>query len=164
VEKWYGSPSASPVGWVGMVLARSLRTAPWSRCQSQQIGLTIYLFIYVLVLILVMVSRRSTRDMRPAHSSISRPPPTLVSCIFFFSPRQLYLSDLVHRLIPLLTFATTSLLRCPTLFTTCHHLGPPPPPLYFVIISSPPPLLLESGFLTTGDAPIQRDACDLSLS
>jgi hypothetical protein len=123
-----------------------------------------YLFIYVLVLILVMVSRRSTRDMRPAHSSISRPTPTLVSCIFFFSPRQLYLSDLVHRLIPLLTFATTSLLRCPTLFTTCHHLGPPPPPLYFVIISSPPPLLLESGFLTTGDAPIQRDACDLSLS
>jgi hypothetical protein len=81
-----------------------------------------YLFIYVLVLILVMVSRRSTRDMRPAHSSISRPTPTLVSCIFFFSPRQLYLSDLVHRLIPLLTFATTSLLRCPTLFTTCHHL------------------------------------------
>jgi hypothetical protein len=27
-----------------------------------------------------------------------------------------------HRLIPLLTFATTSLLRCPTLFATCHHL------------------------------------------
>jgi hypothetical protein len=62
------------------------------------------------------------RDMRPAHSSISRPPPTLVSCIFFFSPRQLYPSDLVHRLIPLLTFTTTSLLRCPTLFTACHHL------------------------------------------
>jgi hypothetical protein len=84
-----------------------------------------YLFIYVLVLILVMVSRRSTRDMRPAHSSISRPPPTLVSCIFFFSPRQLYPSDLVHHLPPPHTAPDLRHHLSPSLPDPVRHLPPP---------------------------------------